>query len=55
MFEAIGDRRGHCTLSNSIGLSSGLLDDCILIDFSHLGLTSHIMSLVIGSVAQPRR
>ena len=54
MFEAIGDRRGHCTLSNSIGLSSGLLDDCILISFSHLGMISQVMSLMIGSVTQFR-
>ena len=54
MFEAIGDCGGHCTLSGLIGHPAGLLDDCILISSSHLGMISQVMSLMIGSVTQFR-
>jgi hypothetical protein len=54
MFESVSDCREHCTLLGSIGHSAGLLEDCVLVDFSRLGMISHIMSLVIGSVEQTR-
>jgi hypothetical protein len=52
ILESLSDCRGHCNLSGSSGHSAGLLEDCGLIYFPHLGVVLHIMSLVIFSVTQ---